>query len=52
LEDAAEVLFMVWCAIDEGVHWPDAMPFQEWVATVVLPAAYDLRPLTERELRS
>jgi hypothetical protein len=50
--DAAEVLFQVWCAIDEGVHWPGAMPFEEWLVTVALPAAYDLRALTERELRS
>lgn len=43
---------MVWCAIDEGVRSPGAMPFEEWVATVTLPAAYDLRPLSERELRT
>jgi hypothetical protein len=50
--DAAEVLFSVWCAIDEGVHFPDEVPFAEWVVTVALPAAYGLRSLTEREFRS
>jgi hypothetical protein len=50
--DAVEVMFGVWCAMDEGVHWPKAMPFEEWVVTVALPAAHDLRSLTEQELRS
>jgi hypothetical protein len=50
--DAAEVLFMVWCAIDEGVHGEGAMPFERWVAMVALPAAFELRSLSERELRA
>jgi hypothetical protein len=51
LSDAAEALFEVWCAIDEGIHGPGEIPFEEWVAVVALPAAYELRSLTECELR-
>ncbi len=50
--DAAEVLSQVWSSINEGIFWPDAMPFEAWVVTIALPASYDLRPLTEQELRS
>ena len=49
--EAADTLFAAWCAVDEGIHWPDSMPFEPWIAVVALPAAYDLRPLTEHELR-
>jgi hypothetical protein len=50
--DAADVLFNVWNSVDEGVHWPDSMAFEAWIATIALPAAYDLRALTEQELRA
>jgi hypothetical protein len=49
---AAEVFFNVWCAIDEGVHWLAVMPFEQWVATVALPAVFELRSLSDEELRA
>jgi hypothetical protein len=50
--DAVDVLFLVWCTIDEGIHRPNDMPFGEWIATVALPAAYDLRALSGRDFHS
>jgi hypothetical protein len=50
LSEADEALFSVWMAMDEGVHWPDSIPFEEWLVTIALPAALELRDLSEQEL--
>jgi hypothetical protein len=49
--DGALVLREARGAAEEGVYWPDSMPFEDWTATVAVPAAYELRELTEEELR-
>ncbi|WP_309723261.1 hypothetical protein [Armatimonas sp.] len=53
-KDAAEVLCDVFSAISEGVYWSerDPMDFQKWVGTVAIPAALELRRLSEAELYS
>ena len=53
-KDAAEVLCDVFSAISEGVYWPerDRMDFPKWVGTVAIPAALELRSLSEAELLS
>ena len=52
--DAAQVLGDVFSAISEGVYWSerDPMDFQKWVGTVAIPAALELRLLSEAELYS
>jgi hypothetical protein len=53
-EDAVQVLSDVFTAISEGVYWSegDPMDVQKWVGTVAIPAALELRSLSEAELYS
>ena len=48
--DAALVLCDVEGAIDEGVKYPNAMPFRQWIADIAVPASLECRLLTEDEL--
>ncbi|WP_395146620.1 hypothetical protein [Armatimonas sp.] len=52
--DAAQVLCDVFSAISEGVYWSerDPMDFQKWVGMVAIPAALELRSLSEADLYS
>jgi hypothetical protein len=40
----------VFYAASEGVYRPDTMPYEEWLLTVALPAAYALQPLSDEQL--
>lgn len=46
----AEVLFEVWAADFHGIHALGAMPIEKWVADIALPAAWELRELSDAEL--
>lgn len=49
--DAALVLCDARGAALEGIESPDSLPFEEWITTVAIPAAFELRDLSETELR-
>jgi hypothetical protein len=49
--DAALVLCDARGAALEGVESPNSLPFEEWIATIAIPAAFELRDLSEAELR-
>jgi hypothetical protein len=50
--DGADALLNVFYAASEGVYRPDTMPYDQWLITVALPAAYMLQPLSEEQLYS
>jgi hypothetical protein len=49
--DAALVLCDAQGAASEGVEYPNSLPFTEWIASIAIPAAFELRNLSEEELR-
>lgn len=48
--DAALALCEAQGAALEGVAFPDSLAFEEWVATIAIPAAFELRDLSEEGL--
>ena len=51
-EDGADTLLDVLYAISEGIEQKDSLDFDSWLVTTALPAAWELRLLSDAEIMS